>query len=156
MNLKIRKSVTFMMKYFMRWTMVYGDGLKDIRWKQRFENFEKSYKLLYKYSKEELTTELEKAGLIQFFESCFELSWKLMKDYLESEGFIVKSPRESIKMAFQMDLIDDARVWLEALSSRNLISHTYDEVVFNQLVIDINEIYSIEFEKLYKKLQEEL
>ena len=25
------------------------DNLKDIRWKQRFENFDKSYKLLKKY-----------------------------------------------------------------------------------------------------------
>ncbi|WP_259473272.1 hypothetical protein [Clostridium estertheticum] len=41
------------------------DNLKDIRWKQRFENFNKAYKLMEKYSKQQITSELEKAGIIQ-------------------------------------------------------------------------------------------
>jgi len=36
------------------------DNLKEIRWKQRFENFEKTYKLLKKYSSQSISTELEK------------------------------------------------------------------------------------------------
>lgn len=76
--------------------------LKEIRWKQRFENFNKSYTLLDRYSKREDLSELEQAGLIQFFEMTFELAWKVLKDYLESEGYIVKSPRETIKQDFKM------------------------------------------------------
>lgn len=67
------------------------EPLKDIRWRQRFENFEKSYKLLEKYSNKELNNELERAGIIQFFEMTFELSWKVLKDYLEAQGYVVKS-----------------------------------------------------------------
>ena len=37
------------------------DELKDIRWKQRFENFNKVYTLLDKYSNEENLSELEQA-----------------------------------------------------------------------------------------------
>ena len=44
------------------------ENLKEIRWKQRFENFDKSYKLLKKYSHKPIVTELERAGIIQFFE----------------------------------------------------------------------------------------
>ncbi|WP_346216874.1 hypothetical protein NSQ14_03465 [Caldifermentibacillus hisashii] len=43
------------------------DFQKDIRPQQRFDNFKKSYQLLEKYSSLELTPEIEKAGLIQFF-----------------------------------------------------------------------------------------
>ena len=88
------------------------ENLKEIRWKQRFENFDKSYKLLKKYSNQEIKTELERAGIIQFFEMTFELAWKVLKDYLESEGYMVKSPRETVKQAFQIGLIDNGHVWI--------------------------------------------
>ena len=96
------------------------DNLKEIRWKQRFENFNKSYTLLKKYSSGPIVTELEKAGIIQFFEMTFELGWKVLKDYLESEGYIVKTPRDTIKQAFQVGIIENGHVWIDALSNRNL------------------------------------
>ena len=60
---------------------------KDIRWRQRFVNFEKAYKQFMEAidNFSNLST-LEKEGLIQRFEYTFELSWKLMKDYFESKG----------------------------------------------------------------------
>ena len=99
----------------------------DIRWKQRFENFQKSFGLLSKYRDFNTRSELERAGIIQFYEMTFELSWKLLKDYLESQGFIITSPRDAIKQAFQAGIIDDGEIWIEALNSRNLLTHTYDE-----------------------------
>lgn len=55
---------------------------------------------------------IERAGMIQFFEMTFELAWKLLKDYQEEEGFIVKSPRDAIKQAFQYQLIKNGQAWL--------------------------------------------
>ena len=40
------------------------ENLKEIRWKQRFENFDKSYKLLKKYSHKPIATELIKGIII--------------------------------------------------------------------------------------------
>lgn len=117
------------------------ENLKEIRWKQRFENFDKSYKLLKKYSNKPITTELERAGIIQFFEMTFELAWKVLKDYLESEGYIVKSPRETVKQAFQINLIDNGHVWMDALSNRNLTNHTYDEELANKMTNEILSAY---------------
>lgn len=60
------------------------ENLKEIRWKQRFENFDKSYKLLKKYSNKPITTELERAGIIQFFEMTFELANKMTNEILNA------------------------------------------------------------------------
>lgn len=129
---------------------------KDIRWKQRFVNFEKSYKSLSKYIDTPIETELERAGIIQLFEISFELSWKLMKDYLEFQQLMVRSPREAIKQAYQIELIDAGHIWIDALADRNLTVHTYDEKLAKKMVEDISCIYYPELTKLYKKLAKEL
>ena len=132
------------------------ENLKEIRWKQRFENFDKSYKLLKKYSYKPIVTELERAGIIQFFEMTFELAWKVLKDYLESEGYMVKSPRETIKQAFQIGLIDNGHVWIDALSNRNLTTYTYDEELATKMTSEILDTYLPELDKIYEKLSKEL
>lgn len=132
------------------------DKFKDTRWRQRFSNFEKSYKLLGKYIYQPINTELERAGIIQLFEVSFELSWKLMKDYLESQEIYAKSPRETIKQAYQIELIDEGHIWMDALSDRNLTVHTYDEEMARKMVEDIIQIYFPELIKLYDKLAKEL
>ncbi|MGI6629404.1 MAG: nucleotidyltransferase [Clostridia bacterium] len=132
------------------------ERLKNIRWKQRFINFEKSYKLLDKYIDQPLDTEIERAGIIQLFEIAFELSWKLMKDYLEDIGYSMKSPRETIKQAYQTGLIDEGHIWIDALTDRNLTVHTYDEKLAKKMTEDIVQIYFPELKRLYEKLVKEL
>lgn len=129
---------------------------KDVRWKQRFINFEKSYKLLEKYINTPIESELERAGIIQLFEILFELSWKLMKDYLEAQELIVKSPREAIKQAFQIGLIEDGHIWIDGLADRNLTVHTYDEKLAEKMINDIVNVYFPVLKKLYNKLNKEL
>jgi len=124
-------------------------NLKEIRYKQRFEQFEKAFLLLkegmdiIEYSK------IERAGFIQFFEIAFELSWKLLKDYLESIGYITKSPRETIKIAFQIEVIKDGHDWLEALENRNLTVHTYNEKLANEMLNSIKIKYFFILKDLY-------
>ncbi|MBN2089228.1 nucleotidyltransferase substrate binding protein [candidate division KSB1 bacterium] len=128
---------------------------KEIRWKQRFQNFEKSFQLLAKTVAIESLSEIERGGLIQFFEVTFELSWKTMKDYLESQGFIVNSPRDAIKQAFQSELITEGHVWLEALEDRNLTTHTYDEATSLKIERLIKQKYFPVMKAFYHKLKSE-
>ena len=115
---------------------------QDIRWKQRLQNFEKSLTLLTGALNIDQPDIYQKAGLIQFFETTYELSWKLMKNYLEAEGFIdVKSPRSVIKKAFETELIKEGHTWMELLQDRNLTAHTYDEAKANQVEKLIREKY---------------
>ena len=56
---------------------------KEIRWKQRFENFSKSFLQLEKAVEMGPLSDVERAGLIQFFEISFELAWKTLKDFIK-------------------------------------------------------------------------
>lgn len=130
--------------------------MEDIRYKQRFENFEKSYLLLKESLKIKEPSIVEKAGVIQFFETTFELSWKLMKDYEEYLGYEIKSPREAIKRAFNIEFISNGSLWLEALVDRNLTVHTYDENIANEVYTKILDEYYYLLEELYLKFKDEL
>mgnify|MGYP006292857371 CR=1 FL=1 len=127
---------------------------KNIRWKQRFQNFEKAYTLLERTVQIQHPNEVEKGGMIQFFEMAFELSWKMLKDYLEAEGFQVQSPRETIKTAFQQGFITQGHDWIDALEDRNLTVHTYDENTADLVVDRIVNKYFLLLKELYKSFKE--
>jgi nucleotidyltransferase substrate binding protein (TIGR01987 family) len=129
----------------------------DIRWKQRFQNFEKSLKFLEQAMRIPDPDIIQKAGLIQFFEISFELSWNLMKEYLEEQGFQeMRSPRDTIKKAFETGLITDGHTWLQTLQNRNLTSHTYDEATAEKVVHEIETIYYPLLQSIYIKLNAEI
>ena len=126
------------------------------RCRQRFTNYEKSLGHLKTTVEKEDLNDIEKAGLIQFFEVTFELSWKVMKDFLTAEGYEVKSPRDSIKTAFEHGLIENGTLWLEALEKRNLASHTYDDNILEELEALIIHTYYPLFNDLKEILKKKL
>jgi len=126
----------------------------DIRWKQRFDNFEKVFLRLKDALLNETPSELEKAGVIQYFEFTFELGWKTLKDYLQEMGVEVRFPRDTIKEAFKNELIQDGDLWIEMLEKRNQMSHTYDEFAANQSFQLVRDEFIHGIEQLYTKLKE--
>jgi len=134
------------------------DTMQDnlTRSRQRFSNYEKSLVHLELTVKKQSLNDIEKAGLIQFFEVSFELAWKLMKDYLTAEGYNVKSPRESIKKAFEYELIEDGVLWLEVLEKRNLAAYTYDEQILEELQVLIIQKYFPIMEQLKETISKKL
>lgn len=126
----------------------------DVRWKQRFSNYKKAVAQLTEFIEKGELNKFEVQGLIQCFEYTFELAWKTMKDYLEMEGFDVKSPRTAIQTAFQINLIEDGHTWIDALEKRNLMSHTYDEEIVKEVEQLIRKNYYPIIKELYLKLEE--
>lgn len=128
---------------------------KTVRWKQRFRNFEKAFQQLTEaVERFDELTDLEKEGMIQRFEFTFELSWKTLKDYLESQNVEAKFPRDVIKEAFHYEIIENGEAWLEMLEMRNLLSHMYDEETFKRTANDISIRFYFEINKLYQHLKE--
>lgn len=117
---------------------------KIVRWKQRFSNFEQAFFQLKAATKIMLNSDLERSGFIKTFEFTFELAWKTLKDFLESEGFSVQSPRKTIQQAFQSGYIENGHVWIDALEKRNLLAHTYSKELSQQACDLIsNDYYSV-------------
>jgi nucleotidyltransferase substrate binding protein (TIGR01987 family) len=127
---------------------------KEIRWRQRFDNFENAYELLKKYTNIANPDELQRAGIIHIFEMAFELAWKVMKDYLEADGFQIRSPKEAIKQAFQAELLENGQVWMEALEDRNFTIHIYDEETAIEIVARIQASYFPALRQFYEKLKD--
>jgi len=132
---------------------------QDIRWKQRFENLQSTYKLLQEAiaaNQQTPNNSLMQMALIKAFEMTFELSWKTMKDFLQYNGIDVKLPREIIKQAFANDIIIDGQLWIDMLEDRNLMTHTYDEERAQSAILHICESYIIALTQLQNYLQERL
>ncbi len=131
----------------------------DIRWKQRFRNFDRAFVLLRTAMENGpgALNPLEKEGVIQRFEYCFELAWKTVKDFLEESGLVVSTvaPRQVLKEAFAARLLADGQVWIDMLDHRNLLSHTYDLARFEEAVDAIHRRYLAAFAQLHEVLQEE-
>lgn len=115
---------------------------QDIRWEQRLQNYKKTMVYLETALEIEKPDLVQKAGIIHFFEMSFELARKLLKDYLEAQGFQdVKSPRAALKTAFEVGLIPNGHDWLDLLVDRNLTSHIYDEEKATEMEALIHQKY---------------
>jgi nucleotidyltransferase substrate binding protein (TIGR01987 family) len=130
---------------------------QDIRWKQRFQNFEKAFNRLKEALEEEELNELERNGVVQRFEFTLELCWNPLKDFLEEEGVQFKpTPKETIRQAYKSGLIKNAQLLIDALDIRNELSHDYSGEKFekseNEIRINIfpalAEVYQFFLEKL--------
>jgi len=125
----------------------------DVRWKQRLSNYRKAVIQLTEFISKDELNKLEVQGLIQCFEYTFELAWKTAKDYLQEQGFDVKTPRSTIQIAFQIELINDGHVWIDALEKRNLIAHTYNEEITKEVEALIRNNYFPMLVKLFQSME---
>ena len=129
----------------------------DIRWKQRFQNFDRAFVLLRDALENgpDALNQLEKEGVIQRFEFSFELAWKTLKDFMEQDGFVFATitPRQVLKDAFATKILADGQVWIDMLDHRNLLSRTYNLAKFEEAVNAVHERYLDAFDHLHEFLQ---
>ena len=127
---------------------------QDIRWKQRFNNYEKALLMLKNFIEVDKLNILEEQGLIQCFEYTYELAWNVMKDYFEfqaEEG--INGSRDAIKLSFKRNLITNGEGWMDMIKSRIKSSHTYNNEIADEILEKIlNQYFDlfIEFEQKMK------
>lgn len=84
------------------------------------------------------------SGTVQMYNLSFDLSWKVMKDIIrEYHGgleYPTGSPRETLRMAHSVGLIEDD-LWLEMLRTRNNLAHDYDGELAQKYFLDITSRY---------------
>ena len=118
---------------------------EDIRWKQRFSNFQKALATLGKavtLSQERELSDLEEQGLIQSFEFTHELAWNVMKDYFQYQGNTeITGSRDAIREAFNKGLINNGDDWMDTIQSRNKASHTYNEATAEEIADKVKNKY---------------
>lgn len=138
----------------------------DVRWKQRFENFQKALQKLIEAvdyiknndSKAEIVLdEIIKEGLIQRFEYTHELAWNVMKDYATYQGnTTVGGSRDATREAFQLQLMSDGAVWMDMIGSRNKTSHTYNEATADEIYLKILNDYFPAFLEFQKNMEQKM
>jgi len=119
------------------------EGLKN--------DFEKSLKKF----KEILNTpasEITRDAALKRFEFTFDLAWKTLQAYLEeNKGIVCKSPKECIREAYRLGIIDYDEKWLNIVDWRNQIVHEYSEDFAEELFEKLPDVLKI-FEELLKKI----
>ncbi len=136
-----------------------NDFSEDVRWKQRFQNYEKAYLSLIESAEalaQEPSNRFIQDSLIQRYEYTIELAWKTLKNYLEELGFVgVTSPKKVIRKAYQEGIITEADKWITALNDRNRTTHAYEETMAKTVAAAIMENHIPLFRDLYVTLKRE-
>ncbi|MBU1193726.1 MAG: nucleotidyltransferase substrate binding protein [Proteobacteria bacterium] len=131
----------------------------DIRWKQRFENYQNALIQLTDavvlYQQRPLSG-IEQQGFVKAFEFTHELAWKVMKDYFLYQGNTrIMGSRDATRQAFQNQIISDGEGWMEMIRTRNRAVHAYDKAMVTEIIQKTVEVYYpllIDFELEMKKI----
>lgn len=65
------------------------------------------------------------SGISKTFETCIEYAWKYFKRKAVDESLEIYSPKDAVKAAGGMGIIDNVENWLGYINNRNLAVHDY-------------------------------
>ena len=110
----------------------------------KFEAIKKQYQKTLKRLEEILEipkSDIVRDSAIKRFEFTFDLSWKLLKAYLEEKkGISCQSPKDCFREAFRQGIIQYDEKWLSITDLRNQAVHTYEEKFADYLFKQLPDI----------------
>lgn len=111
------------------------------------QQFEKAVRRLKEVLELE-ETDVIRDSAIQRFEFTLDISWKMLKTFLEEKkGIICVSPKECFREAYRQGVIDYDEDWIEFVNMRNETVHTYNEDTAKEIYSKLSNTLS-HFEKL--------
>ncbi len=122
------------------------------KYKNKRNTFNEALTQLVAYALEKPKRPIEIAGLIQGFEFTFEAAWKVLNVASLLKGVDCAGPRDSLKTAYTLRIIENQTLWLEMLEDRNQTTHRYDAGFVNRLSGTIQKDYLPIFQKLLSTL----
>lgn len=115
------------------------------------KQYQKAVKRLDEILKKE-KNDINRDSAIKRFEFTFDLSWKVIKAYLEEEkGITCISPKECFREGYRTGLIDYDELWLKITDWRNEAVHTYSEKFANALYAKLPRVF-----KCFKILENQI
>lgn len=79
-------------------------------------------------------TEIVRDSAIQRFEFTLDLSWKMVKAFLEEKkGIVCASPKECFREAYRQGVIGYEEDWLKFVDMRNETVRTYNEEIAERI-----------------------
>ena len=130
---------------------------EDIRWQQRFSNYNKALTELETFLEPPALNPREQQGLIKAFEYTFELAWNTLRDLLRSQGnATLLGSRDTLREAFRLGLIDAGETWMLMIQDRNLTSHSYNRTTADAIAEQIVNGYLPCFKQLRQRLNQRI
>lgn len=122
---------------------------------KKLDHYRANLEVLSTAGQQDLENEFVIGGIIDKFMIQFELGWKVLKELLQYEGRSEArsgSPREILKVAFQVFDFVDEDVWIAMLRDRNNMSHIYDGNAARRLALTIIDTYIPAFQRMEREI----
>ena len=107
---------------------------EDIRWQQRFSNFQLALSQLETFFEPPELNGREQRGLIKAFEYTFELAWNSLRDLLSSRPMVSYKPGSDIDLCLEVkNLNHNNRLLILSAVDDLLLPWRIDLVIMHQL-----------------------
>jgi nucleotidyltransferase substrate binding protein (TIGR01987 family) len=112
------------------------------------ENFQRALLNLKRSLSTPVLEPRDLSGIIKDFEMAYELSWKVLKKMLATQGHASLGAKDVYSQAYRLGYLQEEAHWLQMISDRNQTAHVYDESDAQRIVDNVRQIYVPLFESL--------
>lgn len=86
-------------------------------------------------------TDIVRDSAIQRFEFTLDLSWKMLKAFIEDrKGVVCSSPKECFREAYHLGIIEYDDEWIKFVDMRNETVHTYNEEIAEKIYAELPNV----------------